>query len=81
MLVPDGGRQTRSWIRRVMSGAFFLPGLIILGWILARIFSGLRLSVVFLLCAIAAIVLWATLSHFLPVMWGTGTEKIARKKD
>jgi len=72
MLVPDGGKQTRAGIRRIPSGAFFLSGLITLGWLLAWIFFGLRLSVVFLLlCFAGTLVLLTVLSQFLPVMWIT----------
>ena len=71
MLVPDGGKQTRAGIRRIPSGAFVLPGLNTLGWLLACIFFGLRLSAVFLLCFAGTLVLWTVLSQFLPVMWIT----------
>lgn len=80
MLVPEEGRQKGTWIQRLLYGIFFLLGLIILGWILAQIFFGLRLSVVLIIFAIAAIVLWTALSHFLSVMWGKGMGDMFRKK-
>lgn len=72
MLVPDGGKQTRAGSWRLWQGIILLPGLLILGWILAWIFFGLRLSVVFLLlCFAGTLVLWTVLSQFPPVMWIT----------
>jgi hypothetical protein len=66
-----GGNRPGQGSGGFRAGAFVLPGLITLGLLLAWIFFGLRLSVVFLLCFAGTLVLWTALSQFLPVMWIT----------
>jgi hypothetical protein len=81
MIVADMIRRARAWIQRFLEGTFFLLGLIILGWILAQIFFGLRLSVMLVICAVAAVVVWTLLSHFLPFIRKKGMGDMFRKKD
>ena len=81
MLVPEAGRKNRAGIWRLWQKIILLPGLLILGWILAQIFFGLRLSVAVVICAAAVIVSWAALSHFHPVMWSRTFRQIFMRKD